>query len=109
MLMEGSTVTQGKYRDNIRLAADWLMKRAACRGAIAAGSSATPITPVNRSAICTGMALLSSFLASVYGEEEDKERREKLKDILTRGVIYAGSGSIDARRVVLHFQGRRAR
>src|SRR5580693_2363567 len=27
MLCEGSTVTQGKYRENIRLAADWLMSR----------------------------------------------------------------------------------
>src|SRR5579862_2413127 len=25
MLCEGSTVTQGKYRENIRMAADWLM------------------------------------------------------------------------------------
>jgi hypothetical protein len=36
-----------------------------------------------------GFAML--FLASVYGEEEDKERREKLKDILTRAVLYCGS------------------
>jgi hypothetical protein len=33
-----------------------------------------------------GFGLL--FLASVYGDEEDRERREKLKDILTRGVKY---------------------
>src|SRR2546426_240906 len=27
MLCEGSTLTQGKYRDNIRMATDWLIKR----------------------------------------------------------------------------------
>jgi hypothetical protein len=36
-----------------------------------------------------GFAML--FLGSVYGEEEDKDRREKLKDILTRAVTYCGS------------------
>jgi hypothetical protein len=36
-----------------------------------------------------GFAML--FLASVYGEEEDADRRMKLKDILTRSVIYCGN------------------
>src|SRR5882672_731392 len=33
MLCEGSTLTQGKYRDNIRLAVDWLVKRSNKGGA----------------------------------------------------------------------------
>src|SRR5262249_6683861 len=35
-----------------------------------------------------GFALL--FLSCVYGDEEDKDRREKLRDILTRAVKYVG-------------------
>jgi hypothetical protein len=90
MLMEGSTVTQGKYRDNIRLAADWLMARS-MKGGGRNGLIGNPDHPGESGRYMYGHGFAMLFLASVYGEEEDKERREKLKDILTRAALYAGS------------------
>lgn len=90
LLMEGSTVTQGKYRDNIRLAADWLMSRSN-KGGNRNGLIGMPENPGESGRYMYGHGFALLFLASVYGEEEDKERREKLRDILTRAVTYCGS------------------
>ncbi len=90
MLCEGSTVTQGKYRDNIRLAADWLMKRS-MKGGNRNGLIGNPDHPGESGRYMYGHGFAMLFLASVYGEEDDMKRREELKDILTRAVIYCGS------------------
>ena len=90
MLCEGSTVTQGKYRDNIRLAADWLMSRSN-KGGNRNGLIGMPENPGESGRYMYGHGFAMLFLGSVYGEEEDKERREKLRDILTRAVTYCGS------------------
>jgi len=90
MLMEGSTVTQGKYRENIRMAADWLMNKS-MKGGNRNGLIGNPDHPSESGRYMYGHGFAMLFLASVYGEEEDKERREKLKDILTRAVTYAGA------------------
>lgn len=90
MLCEGSTVTQGKYRDNIRLAADWLMNRSN-KGGGRNGLIGMPDNPAESGRYMYGHGFAMLFLASVYGEEEDKDRRDKLKDILTRSVIYCGN------------------
>lgn len=90
LLMEGSTVTQGKYRDNIRLAADWLMKRAN-KGGNRNGLIGMPENPGESGRYMYGHGFAMLFLASAYGEEDDKDNREKLKDILTRAAVYAGS------------------
>ncbi len=89
MLMEGSTVREGKYSAEIKKATDWLMdksQKAAQRdGLIFDGNS----TEAGRYMYGHGFATL--FLACVYGDEEDRDRREKLKDILTRAVKYIGN------------------
>ena len=90
MLMEGSTVTQGKYRDNIRLAADYLISHSN-KGGNRNGLIGMPDNPSESGRYMYGHGFAMLFLASAYGEEDDKDRREKLKDILTRAVIYAGS------------------
>jgi hypothetical protein len=90
MLCEGSTVTQGKYRDNIRLAADWLVKRS-MKGGGRNGLIGNPDHPGETGRYMYGHGFAMLFLASVYGEEDDKERRAELKDVLTRAVKYAGS------------------
>jgi hypothetical protein len=38
-----------------------------------------------------GHGFATLFLASVYGDEENEKRRERLKDILTRAVKYIGN------------------
>jgi hypothetical protein len=90
MLCEGSTVTQGKYRDNIRLAVDWLMKRS-MKGGARHGLVGNPDHPGETGRYMYGHGFAMLFLASAYGEEDDKQRRAELKEILTRAVTYCGS------------------
>jgi len=90
MLMEGSTVRDGKYADNIRRAADWLMARS-MRGNNRDGLIGNPDHPSETGRYMYGHGFSMLFLASVYGDEANKDKREKLKDILTRAVKYCGN------------------
>src|ERR1022692_3628861 len=65
MLMEGSTVTQGEYRDSIRLAADWLMKRS-MKGGNRNGLIGNPDHPGESGRYMYGQGFAMLFLASVY-------------------------------------------
>jgi len=85
LLMEGSTMREGKYSEKIRKAVDWLVDRAQTNGMI--GNPNNP-TETMRYMYGHGFALL--FLASVYGEEEDADRRKKLEAVLTKGVDFCG-------------------
>jgi hypothetical protein len=80
MLMEGSTIREGKYKDNIRRAADWLMNRSRPNGWIG-----DPNLPA-RSMYEHGFGTL--FLSCVVGEEEEGERRRRLVDILERACKF---------------------
>jgi hypothetical protein len=90
MLMEGSTVREGKYQENITKAADWLIARSN-KGGNRNGLIGMPENPGESGRYMYGHGFAMLFLGSCYGEELDKERREKLKDVLTRAVIYCGS------------------
>src|SRR2546425_11029432 len=90
MLCEGSTVTQGKYREEIRKAADWLMKRS-MKGGGRHGLIGNPDLPGETGRYMYGHGFAMLFLASVYGEGDDKERPAGLKEILTRAVLYRGA------------------
>ena len=85
LLMEGSTIKEGKYAENIRKAADWLMDRAQRNGLIG-----NPNNPTESARYMYGHGFSMLFLSQVYGEEEDAERRKKLEGILTRGVDFSG-------------------
>jgi len=78
-LMEGSTLREGKYRDNLRRAVDFLMVRCQPNGLIG-----NPKFPGESDKYMYGHGFGMLFLASVYGEEEDIDRRRKLEAILTR-------------------------
>jgi hypothetical protein len=83
LLMEGSTLRQGKYADNLRRATDWLMNVTQRNGLI------SPLNGLGRGYMHDhGYALL--FLAMVFGEEEDNDRRRHLADVLTRAVDFTG-------------------
>jgi hypothetical protein len=87
LLMEGSTVKEGKYADNIRKAADWLMDK--CQeGNQRDGLIGDPTIPSESARYMYGHGFGLMFLASVYGEETDAKKRARLKDILTRAVQY---------------------
>jgi len=83
LLMEGSTMREGKYAENIRKATDWVMDRCQRNGLI--GNPNNP-TEVGRYMHGHGYAML--FLAQVYGDEEDGDRRRKLEQILIRAVDF---------------------
>jgi hypothetical protein len=85
MLMEGSTIREGKHAERIRKAVDWLMDRCQRNGMIGNPNNATES---QRYMYGHGYGLL--FLAQVYGDEEDVDRRKKLEQILTRAVDFCG-------------------
>ncbi len=85
LLMEGSTIREGRYAEHIRKATDWLMDRCQRNGLIG-----NPNNPTEASRYMYGHGFAMLFLSQVYGEEEDKERRKKLEGILTRAVEFTG-------------------
>jgi hypothetical protein len=85
LLMDGNTMREGKYADNVRRAVNWFLERSQRNGLL--GNPNNP-TEAQRYMYGHGFGLL--FLASVYGEEEDGELRKKLEDVLTRAVLFTG-------------------
>lgn len=85
LLMEGSTLRDGKYAPNLRRAVDWLLDRAQPNGLIG-----NPNAPVDRERYMYGHGFGLLFLASCYGEEDDNDRRKRLEAALTRAVEYVG-------------------
>jgi hypothetical protein len=91
LLMQGSTIGEGEHADRIRRAVDWLVVRSQPNGLI--GNPNNP-AEAEESLDAHGRAL--AFLASVYGEEEDADRRRKVRQVLTRGVDFSVSAQTPA-------------
>jgi hypothetical protein len=85
LLMEGSTMRDGKYSENIKKAVDWLMDRSQRNGLIG-----NPNNPTEAARYMYGHGFSLLFLSQIYGDEEDGDRRKKLEDILTRAVEFTG-------------------
>ncbi len=90
MLMEGSTLREGKYSDNIVKAVNWFMQRSQPNGLLG-----NPNNPTESSRYTYGHGFGLLFLASVYGEEEDMERRKKLETMLKKAVEFCGKAQTD--------------
>jgi squalene cyclase len=86
LLMEGSTTSKGDHAEQLRKASAWLVKRTGDNGLI--GDMKNP-SEQGRYIFGQGYAML--FLACVYAEEEDRERRLALKDTLQRAIRYAAA------------------
>lgn len=84
-LMEGSTLREGKYSDQVSKAVGWFLAggRQTERGCL--GNLNNP-TEAQRYMYGHGFGLL--FLASVYGEEEDNDQRKKLEAVLKKAVQF---------------------
>jgi hypothetical protein len=82
-LMEGSTLRDGKYQLPIRKAVDWFLKRSQTNGLLG-----NPANNMEMGRYMYGHGYGLMFLACVYGEEDDPERRTKLEDVLTRAVQF---------------------
>lgn len=90
LLVEGSTLREGKYADNLRRAVEWLMDRTQASGLIG-----NPNNPMEASIYMYGHGFSLMFLACVYGEEDDIDRRKRLEKILTKAVEYSGKAQTD--------------
>jgi squalene cyclase len=84
-LMEGSTMREGKYSQNIKKAVEWYLKRSQPNGLLG-----NPNNPSEASRYLYGHGFGLLFLASVYGEEEDEKRRKDLEKLLTKAVEFTG-------------------
>jgi hypothetical protein len=83
LLMEGSTMREGKYAHNIRRAVNWFLVRCQPNGLI---GDPRNDREAGRYMYGHGYGLL--FLSCVYGEEEDNDQRKKLEEVLTRAVEF---------------------
>ncbi len=83
LLMEGSTLREGKYAENIRRAVDYLVKKNQKNGLIGEINA-----PNQGLGYLYGHGFSMLFLSQLYGEEEDAHRRKELEDILNRAVDF---------------------
>ena len=67
-LLEGSTMREGKYSQNIKKAVEWFLKRSQPNGLLG-----NPNNPAEASRYMYGHGFGLLFLASVYGEEEERK------------------------------------
>jgi hypothetical protein len=88
-LMEGSTLKEGKYSEQIRKAVEWFTdaKRQQPNGMLGDVRN-----PTESTRYMYGQGFGTMFLASVYGEEEDKDQREKLEKTLKKAVEFLCKG-----------------
>ncbi|HVS38455.1 MAG TPA: hypothetical protein VMS17_23050, partial [Gemmataceae bacterium] len=83
MLMQGSTIREGKYKDNIHRTVDWIMARSQPNGMLG-----NPNIPGEAGRYMYGHGYSLLFLSCIYGEEEEEDRRKRLEDILTRAAKF---------------------
>jgi hypothetical protein len=93
MLCEGSTTTRGKYAKNVRMAVDYLLDLAEPPGVQNPNGL---IGYKNDFHYTYGHGFSMLFLSQVFGEEEDAERREQLRRVLTRAVTFCGQAQTSA-------------
>jgi hypothetical protein len=84
-LMEGSTLKEGKYSEQIRKAVEWFT---APNRQQPNGLLGDVRNPTEQSRYMYGQGFGTMFLASVYGEEEDKDQRERLEKTLKKAVEF---------------------
>ncbi|MCE9568132.1 MAG: terpene cyclase/mutase family protein [Planctomycetes bacterium] len=84
-LMEGSTLKEGKYSDQVKKAVEWFL---APNRQQASGLLGDVRNPTESSRYMYGQGFGTMFLASAYGEEEDKDQREKLEKCLKKAVEF---------------------
>ncbi len=85
MLMEGSSLREGKYTDQISKAVGWFLNAARLQ---ANGLLGNIHNPTEQSRYMYGHGFGTMFLSSIYGEEEDKEQRKKLEKVITKAIEF---------------------
>lgn len=84
-LMEGSTLKEGKYSDQVTKAVNWFLtpNRQQPNGLLGNVNN-----PTEQTRYMYGHGFGTMFLACAYGEEEDAEQRKKLETVLTKAVDF---------------------
>ncbi len=82
-LMEGSTMKEGRYSENIRKGVTWYLKRSQSNGLLG-----NPNNPTEASRYMYGQGFGTLFLACVYGEEDDDKKRKDLEKLLSKAVLF---------------------
>jgi hypothetical protein len=85
MLMEGSNLREGKYSDQLQKAVGWFLNPARTR---ANGLLGNVDSPSESARYMYGHGFGAMFLASVYGEEEDRDQRKKLETVITKAIDF---------------------
>jgi len=89
-LLEGSTIKEGKYSENIRKATKWFLKRSQANGLLG-----NPNNPTESSRYMYGHGFGLLFLSCVYGEEDDEKSRKELEKLLSKAVLFTGKAQTD--------------
>jgi len=88
LLMEGSTIDSGPYAESIRKAVDWLMSKSQPSGLLVDLSD-----PSETSRYFFGHGYTMMFLATVYSQLEEGERRAQLQKLLTKAVEFTAGAT----------------
>jgi hypothetical protein len=85
-LMEGSNLKEGKYSDQVKKAVEWCLAvgRQQPNGLIADNRGGGG----NFGNYMHGHGYITMFLACAYGEEEDKDQREKLEKCIKKAIEF---------------------
>ncbi len=83
LLMEGSTMKEGKYAENIRKAAEYLLSQVQPNGLIGQINA-----PNQGLGYLYGHGFSMLFLSQLYGEEEEADQRKRLESVLTKAVDF---------------------
>ncbi len=84
-LMEGSTLKEGRYKEQVEKAVGWFL----AAGRLSPDGKIGDVrNPTESTRYMYGQGFGTMFLASVYGEEDDKDQREKLEKLLKKAVEF---------------------
>jgi len=89
-LMEGSTLKEGKYSDQLVKAVNWFLLRQQGNGLL---GNPNNNTEAQRYMYGHGFGML--FLSCSIGEEEDKDRRKKLEKVLAKAAQFSTDAQTD--------------
>ena len=84
-LMEGSNLKEGKYSHEVQDVVDWFLKPGRQQ---ASGLLCDVNNPKDMQRYMYGQGFGTLFLASAYGEAEDKERQEQMEKCLKKAVDF---------------------
>jgi hypothetical protein len=84
LLLDGNTPREGRYKDNVRRATDYLLGKAQASGQIG-----DPKAPGEAGRYMYAHSFGLWFLAEVYGEVDDTDQRKRLEEVLTKAVKFS--------------------